>query len=160
MAAQGSGGEEGADQGQRRTARSSRIVDERPAIFLNHPGFPGGEGCALHGAALARGERPIDWKPEVCWQLPLRRIDEVDAYGRVTSTLREWKRRDWGPGGDEFHWWCTEGPEAFTDKQPVYEYMRDEIIELVGRQPYEMLVEHVRSRGVTYLPHPARKVRQ
>ena len=32
------------------------------------------------------------------------------TYGHVTSTLREWKRRDWGAGGVEFHWWCTEDP--------------------------------------------------
>ena len=137
----------------------SRLVDDA-CVFLNRPGFPGGAGCALHRAALERDERPIDWKPEVCWQLPLRRVDETDSYGRVTSTLREWKRRDWGPGGDEFHWWCTESSEAFTDKKPVYEYMRDEIIELVGQTPYEMFVDHLRERGVTYLPHPALKVRR
>jgi len=27
--------------------------------------------------------------------------DGRDAYGHVTSTLREWKRRDWGEGGGE-----------------------------------------------------------
>ena len=36
-------------------------------------------------------------------------------------------------GGDEFHWWCTEDPEAFVDHEPVYETMRDEIVEMVGR---------------------------
>ncbi|MGI8662658.1 MAG: hypothetical protein ACR2LQ_05530 [Acidimicrobiales bacterium] len=137
----------------------SHLVDDA-CIFLNHPGFPGGEGCALHGAALARDERPIDWKPEVCWQLPLRRVDETDAYGHVTSTLREWKRRDWGPGGDDFHWWCTESDEAFVDRAPVYEYMRDEIIELVGATAYVLFLEHVRTRGITYLPHPALRVRR
>jgi hypothetical protein len=137
----------------------SRIVDGA-CIFLNRPGFAGGAGCALHRAALARDERPLDWKPEVCWQLPLRRIDEPDVYGHVTSTLREWKRRDWGEGGQEFHWWCTESPEAFTDRKPVYETLRDEIVELVGEAPYEMFVEHVRNRELTWLPHPALKVRR
>ena len=85
----------------------TRLVDGA-CIFLNRPGFPGGPGCALHRAALEAGERFMDWKPEVCWQLPLRRIDDTDVYGHVTSTVREWKRRDWGEGGQEFHWWCTE----------------------------------------------------
>ena len=134
-----------------------RIVDGA-CIFLNRPGFPGGAGCALHRAALARGERPLDWKPEVCWQLPLRRIDETDAYGHVTSTLREWKRRDWGPGGEEFHWWCTESDEAFIDHRPVYETMRDELIEMVGETAYTMFVEHMADRKVTWLPHPALKI--
>ncbi|MCI4361418.1 MAG: hypothetical protein L3J91_06900, partial [Thermoplasmata archaeon] len=63
----------------------TRIVDEA-CIFLNRPGFPGGAGCALHRAALEQGERPLDWKPDVCWQLPLRREDSVGESGRVTTT--------------------------------------------------------------------------
>lgn len=96
----------------------SKVVDGA-CIFLNRAGHPGGPGCAFHSAALRRGESILDWKPEVCWQLPLRRHDEADTYGHVTSTLREWKRRDWGEGGAEFHWWCTESHDAFIDPQPV-----------------------------------------
>jgi hypothetical protein len=68
-------------------------------IFLNRPGFAGGEGCALHGAASTAGERFIDWKPEVCWQLPIRQVDSTDESGHVTSTVREWKRRDGARAG-------------------------------------------------------------
>ena len=135
----------------------TRLVDGA-CIFLNRPGFPTGPGCALHQAALRRSERPLDWKPEVCWQLPLRRIDETDAYGHVTSTVREWKRRDWGEGGFEFHWWCTESPDAFVGAEPVYVGMRDELVELCGQTPYDMFVELVRARTSTPLPHPALKV--
>jgi hypothetical protein len=134
----------------------SRLVDGA-CIFLNRVGFPTGPGCALHQAALRRGERPLDWKPEVCWQLPLRRVDETDAYGHVTSTVREWKRRDWGPGGEEFHWWCTETNEAFVDRQPVHETLREELIEMVGAGPYATFAALVGQRD-TYLPHPALKV--
>ncbi len=49
----------------------TRVVDGA-CVFLNRPGFEGGVGCALHVAALAAGESPIEWKPSVCWQLPLR----------------------------------------------------------------------------------------
>ncbi len=133
----------------------TRLVDGA-CIFLNRPGFAGGIGCALHTAALDAGERPLDWKPEVCWQLPLRLEDETDDGGWVTSTLREWKRRDWGEGGAEFHWWCTDSPDAFVDRQPVYETMRDEIIEMVGQKAYDLFAEHVAARGrERYLPHPA-----
>src|ERR1700732_1534318 len=52
----------------------SRLVDGA-CIFLNRPGFPGGAGCALHRAALARRVPPLELKPDVCWQLPLRRGD-------------------------------------------------------------------------------------
>ena len=50
----------------------TRLVDGA-CIFLNRPGFPGGPGCALHRAALEAGVPPLTMKPEVCWQLPLRR---------------------------------------------------------------------------------------
>ena len=49
----------------------TRVVDGA-CIFLNRPGFDGGLGCALHLAALANDESPTEWKPSVCWQLPLR----------------------------------------------------------------------------------------
>ena len=137
----------------------TRLVDGA-CIFLNRPGFPTGPGCALHQAALRRGQRPLDWKPEVCWQLPLRRVDETDVYGHVTSTVREWKRRDWGGGGAEFHWWCTDAPDAFVDRRPVYETMAEELVELVGPGPYAQFVGHVRSRRRTFLPHPALKSRR
>jgi hypothetical protein len=134
----------------------TRLVDGA-CIFLNRPGFEGGIGCALHTAALEAGERPLDWKPQVCWQLPLRLEDHTeDADGHVTSTLREWKRRDWGEGGADFHWWCTESSDAFVDRSPVYETLRDEIIEMVGQKAYDLLCEHVATRGSErYLPHPA-----
>jgi hypothetical protein len=137
----------------------TRLVGDA-CIFLNRPGFPGGAGCALHRAALEAGERPLDWKPSVCWQLPLRLVETTDESGQVTSTLREWKRRDWGAGGFEFHWWCTDAPDAFVGHQPVYLELRDEIVEMVGQWAYDRLVEHVeqvtRARGTeSFLPHPA-----
>ena len=110
----------------------TRLVDDA-CIFLNRPGFAGGAGCALHIAALEAGERPLDWKPNVCWQVPIRLEHATDENGHLTSRLREWKRRDWGEGGAEFHWWCTESPEAFVGAEPVYVTSRDEIVELVGQ---------------------------
>lgn len=124
-------------------------------IFLNRPGFEGGVGCALHHGALAAGERPMDWKPNVCWQLPLRLDHQTDDHGHLTSTLREWKRRDWGPGGLEFHWWCTDSHEAFVGRDPVYVYLRDEIVALIGEAAYGRLVEMLERPTWVPLPHPA-----
>ncbi|MGI9577093.1 MAG: hypothetical protein ACR2OH_02715 [Microthrixaceae bacterium] len=126
-------------------------------IMLNRADFGTGVGCALHFAALERGERPLDVKPEVCWQLPLRLTHHVDEVEHCTQTLREWKRRDWGDGGVEFHWWCTEGPEAFVGGNSVLESMSDEIREMVGNDVYERLCEEVELRGntATPVPHPA-----
>jgi hypothetical protein len=138
----------------------TRLVDEA-CIFLNRPGFPAGAGCAFHIAATKRGVNPMSLKPEVCWQLPLRREDQVDDdEGHVTSVVRQWDRRHWGKGGREFHWWCTQAPDAFVGNKPVYEGMQAELTEMVGSKVYARFVELMRERetrrtqGVA-LPHPA-----
>ncbi|HZD65517.1 MAG TPA: hypothetical protein VE152_05425 [Acidimicrobiales bacterium] len=137
----------------------TRMVDGA-CIFLNRPGFPAGAGCALHQAAVRRGQEPMELKPDVCWQLPLRREDEVGPTGHVTSTLTQWDRRHWGPGGEEFAWWCTEAPEAFTGARPVYQALRHELIALVGARPYRRMRRYLDWRlkaPGSPLPHPARR---
>ncbi len=138
-------------------AMTTRLV-EGACIFLNRPGHPGGAGCALHRAALERGVPPLELKPDVCWQLPLRREDTVAPNGHVTSSLREWGRGDWGEGGAEFGWWCTEAPEAFSGRDAVYRSLRDEIVAMTGQEVYESLASYLESRsarrGTTPLPHP------
>src|SRR6202011_6199196 len=79
--------------------RSSTRVVDGACIFLNRPGFAGGAGCALHLAALEAGESPIDWKPSVCWQLPIKVDWEPRDDGTEVATVRGWARRDWGAEG-------------------------------------------------------------
>lgn len=105
----------------------TRVVDDA-CIFLNRPGFAGGEGCALHLAAIDEGEAPIDWKPSVCWQAPLK--VEVEPDG--TRHLRPWTRRDWGADDTTMAWCCTEEPAAFVGDRPVVESLHAEIQALVG----------------------------
>ncbi|HEX2850203.1 MAG TPA: hypothetical protein VHN98_06610 [Acidimicrobiales bacterium] len=126
-------------------------------IFLNRPEFAKGPGCALHLAALEKGARPLDLKPTVCWQLPIRREDREDGGGHVTSTVRQWDRRHWGEGGEEFHWWCTEAPDAFVGDVPVYVGLEDELVEIVGRTVYDMVAGYLASRR-SFTPHPAVRV--
>jgi hypothetical protein len=137
----------------------TRLV-EGACIFLNRTGFPTGPGCALHQVAVTRRQNPMEVKPDVCWQLPLRRDDVVGEDGSVTSTIRQWDRQHWGPGGDEFHWWCTESPDAFIGDQPVYLQMEAELSEMVGRKIYRRLQAYLQDRTQriaqrTPLPHPA-----
>jgi hypothetical protein len=137
----------------------TRLVDGA-CIFLNRPDHPNGAGCALHQGAVARGERMLEWKPDVCWQLPLRLEQHVDDNGHVTHILREWKRRDWGEGGFDFHWWCTDDPLAFTGHRPVHEELAEEIAELVGAVALAMFRAEIRQRPAEQLlPHPALKNR-
>jgi hypothetical protein len=134
-------------------------VHDGACVLLNRPGFGAGSGCALHLAALLANERPLDWKPEVCWQVPIRFEYHDDEVGHTTHVLREWKRRDWGEGGAEFHWWCTDAPDAFVGHEAVVDALRDDIVELVGAEVYERLRSEMGADepGVTttWLPHPA-----
>ena len=116
----------------------TRVVDGA-CIFLNRPGFAGGEGCALHIAALAADESPTEWKPSVCWQLPLR-IDweEIDANTEL-ATVRRWTRTDWGRHGTTMAWCCTErddGGEAYVASDQVIDSLADELTALAGNEVY------------------------
>jgi hypothetical protein len=115
--------------------RHTRVVDGA-CIFLNRPDFAGGAGCALHLAALDAGETPIDWKPSVCWQLPIR-VDWVDQPdGTETATVRGWTRDDWGEEGKTMAWCCTEGDRAYVGEHPVVESLGAELEAIVGPEVY------------------------
>jgi uncharacterized flavoprotein (TIGR03862 family) len=114
---------------------ATRVVDGA-CIFLNRVGFEGGAGCALHLAAVRADESPIDWKPSVCWQLPIKvdwvmRDDDVEV-----ATVRGWERRDWGDDGPGMAWCCTEGTDAYVGDRPVVDSLADELTEIVGHTVY------------------------
>lgn len=136
-------------------AARTRVV-QGGCIFLNRPGFPGGPGCALHRAALERNEPPHHLKPDVCWQLPFRLLHSTGDDGHLTTRVVEWSRHDWGEGGGDLHWWCTEAPEAFVGKSPVFERLRTELVAIAGQAVYDRLVTLCRHRQLARpLPHPA-----
>jgi len=126
-------------------ADTTRVVDGA-CVFLNRPGFRTGPGCALHHHALATGVDPVRTKPDVCWQLPLRRayrtVEEPDGTSYLEITITEYDRRAWGPGGHDLDWYCTGSPEAHTAAEPVFRTLRSELVELVGPEAYDVLVAH------------------
>ncbi|MFW6597644.1 hypothetical protein ACQBAU_02990 [Propionibacteriaceae bacterium Y2011] len=124
-------------------ARKTRVV-KGACIFLNRPGFAGGEGCALHKLALDQGRSFVKTKPDVCWQLPIRRgyrnVTRADDTEYLEITIGEYVREGWGPGGHELDWYCTSNTEAHTGSEPVYRSNSDELVELMGRPAYRELV--------------------
>lgn len=84
------------------TACTKPAVVKGACIFLNRPGFEGGAGCALHQYAIRQGIPTHQAKPEVCWQLPIRRtyrtVEEHDGSTYLSTTITEYDRRAWGPG--------------------------------------------------------------
>jgi len=113
----------------------TRIVDGA-CIFLNRAGFAGGAGCALHLAAIDAGESPVEWKPSVCWQLPIKVDWEQREDGTELATVRRWTRRDWGEQGETMAWCCTEGALAYVGDQPVIESLGEELEEIVSTTVY------------------------
>jgi hypothetical protein len=147
--------------GTTRVKKSGEIVTrlvKDACIFLNRPDFARGPGCALHVMAIDNDESYIPLKPEVCWQLPLRRDDEVRDDGHVVTRIAQWNRSDWGEGGAEFHWWCTEAAEAFVGKTRVVDSMREELVAMVGQLVYGQLLGYLDQRASqpksTRLEHP------
>ena len=145
------------EDGDRKTA-----VHEGACIFHNRPGFTGGYGCALHTLAGRLGKNPLETKPDVCWQLPLRRtfrdVELPDGTAYTETTIGEYDRRGWGPGGHDFDWYCTGNTEAHVAPQPLYLTSEPELVELMGRAAYDELVrhcqDHLASRSRLAL-HPA-----
>ncbi|MDT9594787.1 hypothetical protein RDV89_16995 [Nocardioides zeae] len=149
------------DEGERKTL--TVVTDGQEAcVFANRPGFAGGEGCALHALALRQGREPLETKPDVCWQLPLRRtyrdVERPDGTAYLEVSIGEYDRRGWGPGGHDLDWYCTGNPLAHVAPEPLYLTSAAELVALMGEAGYAELARrceaHVRSRSALAL-HPA-----
>jgi len=130
----------------------TRVV-EGACIFLNRPGFPAGPGCALHQHALITGVEPLTMKPDVCWQLPIRRtyrtVEMPDESSYLEVTITEYDRRGWGSGGHDLDWYCSGNPEAHVGRQPLFRSNRAELAELMGTAGYDELVVHCEAHLVS-----------
>lgn len=113
-------------------------------IFLNRvdyqaPGYTGKFGCALHHLAKKQGIHPTETKPDICWQLPLRRSWESRDTGDKEITvvvIGEYERSAWGEGGADLDWYCTSNSEAHIGKSPVYQSSKTELIKMMGDAGY------------------------
>ncbi|WP_082393469.1 hypothetical protein [Nocardia arizonensis] len=123
---------------------------EGACIFLNRPGFAGGVGCSLHTMALRRGLLPHTVKPDVCWQLPIRRtqewVDRPDGVQILRTAITEYDRRGWGPGGLDLDWYCSGSPDAHVGARPVWQSYAPELTELIGEPAYAELARICKRR--------------
>lgn len=126
------------DDGELKT----RAVDGA-CIFHNASDFAGGYGCALHALALDEGVEPLELKPDVCWQLPLRRqfrdVERGDGTTYTEVQLGEYVRAGWGPGGADLDWYCSSNTEAHVGMEPVYVANAAELTALMGEAGYAEL---------------------
>jgi hypothetical protein len=146
--------------GEEADRRRTRTVDGA-CVFLNRPGFAGGAGCSLHSLALRTGRHPLETKPEICWQLPVRRaqewVDRPDGTRILMSTISEFDRRGWGEGGHDLHWYCTSSPDAHVGAEALYVSYRPELTALIGENGYAELARFCAARVAAGLvaEHPA-----
>lgn len=149
------------DEGDRKTA-THEVDGQQACVFANRPDFPGGAGCALHSLALRKGMEPLEVKPDVCWQLPIRRqfrdVELTDGSSYTEVSIGEYDRRGWGPGGHDLDWYCSGNTEAHVAPEPVFVTHAAELTALMGAAGYTELARHcqahVRSRSALAL-HPA-----
>nr|WP_156611064.1 hypothetical protein [Auraticoccus cholistanensis] len=141
------------EDGERKTA-----VADGACVFLNRPGFPAGAGCALHLLSLRTGTPVTETKPDVCWQLPIRRryrtVQRNDDTEYLEVTIDEYVREGWGAGGHDLDWYCTSNTEAHVAPDPLYRTAAVELTALMGPAAYGVLVE-LCERAEGLLPHPA-----
>ena len=139
----------------------TRVVDGA-CVFANRASHPAGEGCAFHLLAQRTGRHPMDTKPEICWQAPLRREDHETVTGHVYTMVREWELRDWGGPDTDVAWWCTSEGQAHVGHQPVYRALRDELTAICGEEIYDELRAGLDQRvtSAQVLPHPAVRRRE
>jgi hypothetical protein len=160
-------GEPNASGGSDGEVGQTALVDGA-CIFLNRPGFPAGAGCALHQLAERTGRSIVETKPEVCWQLPIRRsyseVTDLDEVTRQVVRIGEFDRATWGPGGHDLDWYCTREPEAHTAAMPLYLSARTELVALMGEPAYRELADLAESflagRASRHSPTAVRASRQ
>lgn len=138
--------------------RKTRKVKDS-CIFLNRvgyeaPGYTGSFGCALHHLAVREQVHFVDTKPDICWQLPLRRSWETREMGDKEITvvvIGEYERLAWGDGGADFDWYCTSNSEAHVGRIPVYQSNKIELTKMMGEAGYLELEKLCDSRMAAIL---------
>lgn len=91
-------------------ARKTRVIDD-VCVFFNRAEGPD-YGCALHHLAERKGVSILETKPEVCWQVPVKREWEDLGEEGTRTTLTEFSRAAWGEGGADLSWWCSASVSA------------------------------------------------
>ena len=139
-------------------------------IFLNRKGEFPTFGCVLHHFAEQNNLKSLEVKPDVCWQLPIRRSFETREVGEreySVTVIGEYERLAWGDGGEDFDWYCSSDSDAHVGKQPVYLSNADELKALMGPENYRILkdicdkrMEGIKLAATKHLPlfviqHPA-----
>lgn len=118
---------------------------EGACVFQNSDKFHKGPGCALHLAALERGDDVFESKPYVCSYYPLTtRISFDEDTNTTFATVTNELRSTWS---EDLDWFCTEDPAQYMveleTQIPLYEAYAREIAHLTSDYAYGLLRDHL-----------------
>lgn len=134
-----------------------RVDPDTPGATCVFNNVKSGTGCAFHHAALQAGESPLDWKPDVCWMVPMsvEHEDEETFVGPMKNL--HWGQEEWEP----LHWWCIESHgntvhDAYADHDGGYtfRYLKDEITKVAGANIYGQLERYCLSIAASVQANP------
>lgn len=112
---------------KRKIGYKTALVDKNDpvsgCVFANREGWGGDTGCALHIAANRAGEDFIDWKPQICWHMPLL-VDYSEEADLHILRMFHWTK-------DEYDWFCSQDEVSWNGEKPLYLTMERELKALV-----------------------------
>lgn len=117
-----------------KTALVDPKISTSGCVFANREGFEGGTGCALHIAAVREGEDYRDWKPSICWQMPILVDYSADLEMNILRMFH------WGK--DEYDWFCSQDEITWVSANPLYITMEKElkkIVESYDKEAYSLI---------------------
>ena len=122
--------------------RKTRRIN-KSCVFFNDSSFDSKYfGCALHHLADQENKHYAETKPDICWQLPLRRSWESREIGDSSIevvVIGEYTREAWGEGGADFDWYCSSNSEAHNAQVPIYKSHREELTRMMSPAAYQVL---------------------
>lgn len=121
--------------GEKKTALQNPEDQVSGCVFANDTNFSGGAGCALHIAALNRGENPLDWKPSICWQMPLY-VEEVEDMDLFILRMFHWTK-------DDYPWFCAHDEVSWVGQKPLFRTMNQELkalLDSIDTELYDKVV--------------------
>jgi hypothetical protein len=69
-------------------------------------------------------------------------VERPDGSSYLETSIAEYDRRGWGPGGHDLDWYCSSNPQAHVGAEPVFRSSAAELRALMGDEGYEELARH------------------
>ena len=145
---------------RRRTAPARPGSSTAPASSSTAPASRPERAARCTSTPCVTGRPPHEAKPDVCWQLPIRRpyrtVERPDGTSYLEVTIAEYDRRGWGPGGHDLDWYCSATPRRTSEPSRSTAATRAELTALMGEEALRRARRCAARRTSTPSSGPAR----